>query len=184
MKVCGAKTRSGSPCKNRAMPNGRCRMHGGSSPPAGPEHHAWKHGRRSQLARFAGGPVREDQLNQRLEIAAMDALIDRRIEALDSDSEPMPKDLIQALRIRADLANTERLTDMKAATSWTAGEIILLINEIVRLLNLHVEDYETRKAIARPLRMLSNRNRPYNYTTEPAEPEPVVFHLDSNAKLT
>ena len=29
--LCGAKTRSGEPCKNRAMPNGRCRMHGGRS---------------------------------------------------------------------------------------------------------------------------------------------------------
>lgn len=29
--VCGAKTRSGSACKTRPMPNGRCRMHGGTS---------------------------------------------------------------------------------------------------------------------------------------------------------
>lgn len=29
--LCGAKTRSGSPCQSKAMPNGRCRMHGGSS---------------------------------------------------------------------------------------------------------------------------------------------------------
>ena len=28
---CGAKTRSGSSCRSPAMPNGRCRMHGGSS---------------------------------------------------------------------------------------------------------------------------------------------------------
>ncbi|MFC4661731.1 phage terminase small subunit [Oceanobacillus aidingensis] len=35
--LCGAKTRSGEPCKNKAMANGRCRMHGGKSigaPPA------------------------------------------------------------------------------------------------------------------------------------------------------
>ena len=30
--LCGAKTRSGSPCKNAAMSNGRCRLHGGTSP--------------------------------------------------------------------------------------------------------------------------------------------------------
>lgn len=29
--LCGAKTRSGKPCKNYAMPNGRCRLHGGKS---------------------------------------------------------------------------------------------------------------------------------------------------------
>jgi hypothetical protein len=28
---CGAKTRSGEPCKQSAMQNGRCRMHGGAS---------------------------------------------------------------------------------------------------------------------------------------------------------
>lgn len=30
-KRCGAKTRAGKPCKNGAMDNGRCRMHGGKS---------------------------------------------------------------------------------------------------------------------------------------------------------
>src|SRR5699024_2930836 len=33
---CGAKTRSGKPCRNRAMANGRCRMHGGKSTGAPP----------------------------------------------------------------------------------------------------------------------------------------------------
>ena len=28
---CGARTRSGCPCRAPAMPNGRCRMHGGRS---------------------------------------------------------------------------------------------------------------------------------------------------------
>jgi hypothetical protein len=31
---CGARTRSGSGCRSAAMPNGRCRMHGGMSPGA------------------------------------------------------------------------------------------------------------------------------------------------------
>ncbi len=31
---CGARTRSGKPCRSAAMPNGRCRMHGGPSPGA------------------------------------------------------------------------------------------------------------------------------------------------------
>ena len=43
---CGAKTRSGPPCRSPAMPNGRCRMHGGASPgaPKG-NRNALKHGR-------------------------------------------------------------------------------------------------------------------------------------------
>ena len=42
---CGAKTRSGEPCKNYAMDNGRCRMHGGKSTgaPKG-NNNAEKHG--------------------------------------------------------------------------------------------------------------------------------------------
>jgi uncharacterized protein YjcR len=31
---CGARTRRGTPCMSPAMPNGRCRMHGGRSPGA------------------------------------------------------------------------------------------------------------------------------------------------------
>lgn len=43
---CGAKARSGHSCKSRAMKNGRCRMHGGTSPgaPQGPLHWNYKHG--------------------------------------------------------------------------------------------------------------------------------------------
>ena len=42
---CGAKTRSGLPCKAPAMKNGRCKFHGGKStgPPKGNQN-ALKHG--------------------------------------------------------------------------------------------------------------------------------------------
>ena len=44
-KRCGAKTRSGKPCKNGAMANGRCRMHGGKSTgPPKENQNAKKHG--------------------------------------------------------------------------------------------------------------------------------------------
>jgi len=48
---CGARTRSGSRCQSAAMPNGRCRMHGGMSPgaPKGNKN-AYKHGRYSAEA--------------------------------------------------------------------------------------------------------------------------------------
>jgi len=44
---CGAYTRSSSPCCGPAMPNGRCRMHGGASPgaPKGKANGMFKHGR-------------------------------------------------------------------------------------------------------------------------------------------
>ena len=48
---CGARTRSGSRCRSPAMPNGRCRLHGGMSPgaPKG-NRNAWKHGHYSAEA--------------------------------------------------------------------------------------------------------------------------------------
>ncbi len=44
---CGAKNRTGSPCRSPAMPNGRCRMHGGASPgaPKGEANGSYCHGR-------------------------------------------------------------------------------------------------------------------------------------------
>jgi hypothetical protein len=47
-KRCGARTRSRKSCQSPAMPNGRCRMHGGPSlgAPKG-NRNAFKHGRYS-----------------------------------------------------------------------------------------------------------------------------------------
>jgi hypothetical protein len=57
---CGAKTRSGEPCKNPAMTNGRCRMHGGKStgPPKGSQN-ALKHGLYTQAAIEERRQIRE-----------------------------------------------------------------------------------------------------------------------------
>jgi len=44
-ELCGAKTRAGTPCKNGAMANGRCRMHGGKSTgPPKKNKNSMKHG--------------------------------------------------------------------------------------------------------------------------------------------
>ena len=58
---CGARRkRDGEPCQSPAMPNGRCRMHGGASPgaPRGNKN-AWKHGRRSAEAMARCKEVRD-----------------------------------------------------------------------------------------------------------------------------
>ena len=56
---CGARTRCGGECRQPAMPNGRCRLHGGLStgprPPAGlarSRRVRWKHGARSAQVRI------------------------------------------------------------------------------------------------------------------------------------
>jgi hypothetical protein len=48
-KICGAKTRSGEPCKQTILgPSGRCKFHGGASL-RGPDLPQFKHGRYSKL---------------------------------------------------------------------------------------------------------------------------------------
>ncbi|MHC4260552.1 MAG: HGGxSTG domain-containing protein [Planctomycetota bacterium] len=63
---CGAKTRKGMPCRSPAMPNGRCRMHGGKSTgprtPEGLERSRkanWKHGLYSAESRAIRREIRE-----------------------------------------------------------------------------------------------------------------------------
>jgi hypothetical protein len=43
---CGARTRRGTVCQSPAMPNGRCRIHGGRSPgaPRGERNGSWRGG--------------------------------------------------------------------------------------------------------------------------------------------
>ena len=57
---CGAKTRSGKPCRRYAMKNGRCRMHGGLS--TGPK---TKEGlERSRKANFKHGHYSQEAKNE------------------------------------------------------------------------------------------------------------------------
>ena len=54
-RVCGARTRGGTPCKLAPMPNGRCYRHGGATPSGAASPH-FKHGRysKSLSARLVG----------------------------------------------------------------------------------------------------------------------------------
>ena len=54
---CGAKTRSGQPCRNPAMANGRCRMHGGKSL-SGKDHGRYIHGAYTQAAQEERATIR------------------------------------------------------------------------------------------------------------------------------
>ena len=66
---CGAHSRStGLPCRNPAMPNSRCRMHGGRSTgaPQGRKHWNYRHGLKTK----------EAQLDRRLVRTQIRALLD------------------------------------------------------------------------------------------------------------
>lgn len=87
MALCGAKTRSGGTCKRAALPNGRCKFHGGASL-AGPAHPNWKGGRHSKyLPKDLAERYQEARIDPHLtdlkdELALVDVRIAQLLEAL------------------------------------------------------------------------------------------------------
>jgi hypothetical protein len=89
-KDCGAKTKRNGPCKQPAMPNGKCWLHGGKSP-RGLAHPRTTHGRYSKdlPTRLAGRF--EDALNDpqlgmlQSELALLDTRIGEMITGLDTE---------------------------------------------------------------------------------------------------
>src|SRR5215813_3224426 len=77
---CGARTRAGCPCRQPAMPNGRCRLHGGLS--TGPRTAEGR--RRSQTARLVHGYRSADLIG--LRTRAVHAA--RRLRALTTTPRP------------------------------------------------------------------------------------------------
>lgn len=91
-KRCGAKTRSGGTCQTWAMPNGRCRKHGGSTP-SGPALPQFKLGRFSRhfpadvLAHATESASTVELASLREHILAIDLVLDddfRRVAAGES----------------------------------------------------------------------------------------------------
>jgi len=90
-KRCGAKTRAGGECKNWAMPNGRCRMHGGKTPKgiASPN---WKHGRYAKYlpTNLLGRYQTEANDPEMLALSDEIALVRSRLSFLLEKIEGMP----------------------------------------------------------------------------------------------
>jgi hypothetical protein len=95
-ELCGAKRRDGQSCQAPAMPNGRCRVHGGTSP-AGIAHPLFKHGKRSRYLRDMPRELKagysasrkDDELTSiKEELAVQTALIQRRLADLKAQQIP------------------------------------------------------------------------------------------------
>ena len=115
--LCGAKTRSGAPCKNAAMPNGRCRCHGGMSP---------------------GRPI----IHGRYSVKHRQSLHDKMQEFLD---DPAPANLMHELAVeraflqdflsklagedKIDVATTNHVFDMTDAISRLVERISRMLNQ-------------------------------------------------------
>lgn len=90
-RYCGAKTRAGGACRQPAMKNGRCRLHGGKAL-RGAAHPMYKTGRYSkdfpdQLAARFEESLRDPELVELVrEIALIDTRVGEMISELSSDA--------------------------------------------------------------------------------------------------
>jgi len=128
-KRCGARTRAETPCRNWAMPNGRCRMHGGMTP-GGMALPQFKHGRYSKylparlVDRYQAGRSDPELLAMRDEIAALDARLSELLERVDSGESGL---LWTSLRAAwTELQEARRAKDnLKLAAALTrVGDLI------------------------------------------------------------
>lgn len=151
---CGAKTRSGKPCKAPAMENGRCRIHGGKTP-RGMDSPHWKHGNSSIYRDYLPDGIKgkvaafenADPLDLTHELAVTRALLADFLERfmpplkLDAISISIASDLVD--RINKTVATISKI---KNDTALTGAEVTFLAVSMVALLDRYVDDPTKREA--------------------------------------
>lgn len=155
-RLCGAKTRSGGPCRRSPMRNGRCALHGGKSPAPGPGHPAYKHGERSrryQLAgtldtRYAAHLEDLDYIGLRDELAAVTTHIDELLILADR-SEAEERRLWELVDLRRRLSETEVRRIKAAADTLTGEQIRAFAAAVLEAVLAEVPDRETVARIQR-----------------------------------
>lgn len=123
-RICGAKNRRGGRCHKRQLEaNGRCTLHGGHTPPPGPTHQSWLHGRGSKLLEAIPHKMRDgfiasmrdpEIISVRSELGLVDARIMDLVRDLATAqyTNEWKKDLEEQLnRLRVELNSDEIETD-------------------------------------------------------------------------
>lgn len=146
--LCGARTRSGAPCRASAMPNGRCRMHGGKSL-RGIASPTFKDGRRSKympsrlLETYRQGLTDKELLDLQDEISLIDARLNDVLGRVDTGEAGIHWHkmreaydlLIDSLRRKSPDDQRQALHDLddltrKGQADWQAWhEIMALIEQ-------------------------------------------------------
>ena len=151
LDTCGAETRDGSPCKNRAgkgtdhLGEGRCKLHGGNAdrPP--------KHGRYSVKARKGlEGKIRQyreedNPAEQWGELALLRALLQEwlnDLDTLDEDAVGVILDLQREIRRTLDTINK-----IQTRTALTQAEVEYLQARMADVLKTHVPKERRADAI-------------------------------------
>lgn len=141
-QICGAKTRSGKPCKKWGMKNGRCRLHGGKTPNGVDSPH-FKTGRHSKylpkelLKIYTDASQDSEWLSVRDEIALMDVMLAGLLPRLNSGQRSVGwyelKKLIPVMN--------------RAIQSGDASRFTNVFKEMSTIINDSVADYDTEHEI-------------------------------------
>lgn len=145
-KKCGAKTRSGGTCKRWAMPNGRCKLHGGmSTGPGKANKNALVHGAYS--ARFLPGEearfrpligTLEDELT--ILRAQMDRALEAQMKQIQNPDDIEGLEITEG-RLKEDMVEAgedgKAVTKSEQTTVKTRPDLRLLIDRLAqRIANL------------------------------------------------
>lgn len=149
---CGAKTRSGEPCKSPPVKGReRCRMHGGKSL-SGVASPTFVHGQRSRYAltgalseRYLDALPDLDYLSNRDEIAVATGLIQGLLEKT-ADATAYP-DIIDLIDARRRLVDTEIKRVKLAQDTLTREQAKAFGGAVLESLRRHVKDAATVQAI-------------------------------------
>lgn len=160
MKTCGAKTRGGGKCKKAAMPNGRCKLHGGKTP-GGTDSVHFKHGYyskvfRGRLAeRFAEAHDAGDPLDLLPELRVQRAILAERINQISGGRQPTGDEL-RSVNLIADgvVKTAATIVKMRNDTALTVAEVKFIQIGMMRLLEKYVTDPDRRRDFIAELRSL------------------------------
>jgi hypothetical protein len=139
-KTCGAKTRDGDPCRNAAMPNGRCRMHGGATP-GGIASANLRHGRRSRympaalMSKYEAALSDPALLEQTRNLALTEARIGELLSLLDSGGTRERWEALRDVEERMHLA-------LPTDPSPEGRQMHALLDELGSIIRAGRSDYE------------------------------------------
>lgn len=160
MKTCGARTRSGTPCRKAAMPNGRCRLHGGKTP-SGPDSPHYRHGRyanvfKGQLAeKFSAAQGEEKPLDLLPELQVQRTLLAQYIERVSNKASPGINDLKNISDLVDDVVRTAAtIAKVRNETALTIAEIKFIQDGMMRLMEKYVPNPDARRNFIGELRSL------------------------------
>lgn len=148
-KICGSPKRGGGICQvsRGLLPNGRCRIHGGTSP-RGIASPNFKHGRWSQyLPLGIAGKYQEAAADQSLmqirqDIALADALLTSYTETLKTKRAVTPgqeKRILNLIDTRRKLIESEARRMTALAQTITAAQFMATMRLIAEAVRRHIE---------------------------------------------